>query len=116
MDNIRIKRIYEDPSDEDGYRILVDRIWPRGVSKEDAKLYSWKKELGPTDELRKWFGHDPEKFVGFQQKYSAELEGKKEDLLEIRNLAKDGNVTLLYGARDTDHNQAVVLLNTLKKL
>ena len=114
MNKIRIKRIYEDPSDDDGYRILVDRIWPRGVSKEDAKLDSWKKELGPSNELRKWFGHDPEKFAEFEKKYIAELEGKIGDFTEIRNLAKERTVTLLYGAKDTEHNQAVVLQNVLK--
>ncbi len=113
MNKIKIKRVYEDASNSDGYRILVDRIWPRGVSKEDAKLDDWKKELGPSNELRKWFGHIPDKYDEFAKKYIKELEDKKEDLAEIRKLAKDKTVTLLYGAKDTEHNQAVVLQNVL---
>ena len=116
MDKIKIKRIYEDVSPNDGYRILVDRIWPRGVSREEAKLDDWKKEIGPSNELRKWFGHVPDKFDEFVKRYTKELEGKKEDLAEIRNLAKDRTVTLLYGAKDTEHNQAVVLQKLLTNM
>jgi|SRR5690606_14820814 len=113
MYKIKIKRIYEDASSGDGYRILVDRIWPRGVSKEEAKLDDWKKEIGPSNELRKWFGHVPDKFDEFAKRYTKELEAKKEDLIGIRKLAKDRTVTLLYGAKDTEHNQAVVLQKLL---
>lgn len=115
MKDIRIKRIYEDPSKEDGHRILIDRIWPRGVSKKDAKLDDWVKDIAPTSELRKWFGHDPKKFDEFAKKYRKELDDKPEELDEIRKKSKDQTVTLLYGAKDTEHNQAVVLLSVLKR-
>jgi uncharacterized protein YeaO (DUF488 family) len=114
MKDIRIKRIYDDPSKNDGYRILIDRIWPRGVSKEDAKLDDWNKDVAPSDNLRKWFDHDPDKFDEFSKKYRKELEDKIKILDGIREKAKDQRVTLLYGAKDTDHNQAVVLQNLLK--
>ena len=115
MGEIKTKRIYEDPSDADGYRILIDRVWPRGVSKEDAKLDDWNKDIAPSDSLRKWFDHDPDKFDEFAKKYRKELDDKKEDLTEIRKKAKTQTVTLLYGAKDTEHNQAVVLQKVLKK-
>lgn len=115
MGKIQIKRIYEDPSKGDGYRILVDRLWPRGVSKEAAKLDEWNKDIAPTEKLRKWFDHDLKKFDEFTKKYSKELDDKKEDLTEIQKKAKDQTVTLLYGAKDTDHNHVVVLQKVLKK-
>jgi len=115
MQEIRTKRIYEDPSNNDGYRILIDRIWPRGVSKEDAKLDDWNKNIAPSDSLRKWFGHDPDKFDEFAKKYRKELDGKKEGLTEIRKKAEKQTVTLLYGAKDTEHNQAVVLQKLLNE-
>ena len=115
MKNLKIKRIYEDPSEDDGYRILVDRIWPRGVSKEDAKLDDWKKEIAPSEKLRKWFNHDPDKFDEFAKKYRDELDTKKEALTEIRDKMESRTVTLLYGAKDIVHNQAVVLQDILKK-
>ncbi len=111
---IKIKRIFDDPSKNDGYRILIDRIWPRGVSKEDAKLDDWNKDIAPSDTLRKWFDHDPDKFDEFAKKYRNELDDKKKDLAEIRKKAEERTVTLLYGAKDTEHNQAVVLQNVLK--
>ncbi|NNE77205.1 MAG: DUF488 domain-containing protein [Pricia sp.] len=114
MKKIRIKRIYEDPSNNDGYRILVDRIWPRSISKEDAQLDNWLKELAPSDELRKWFDHDPKKFDEFAKRYRKELDDKDSDLNEIKEKAKSQSVTLLYGAKDTEHNQAVVLLEILE--
>ncbi|WP_159023782.1 DUF488 domain-containing protein [Formosa sp. L2A11] len=115
MKTIKIKRIYEDPSDDDGYRVLIDRLWPRGMSKEDANLDDWKKEVTPSKKLRKWFDHDPSKFVDFAKKYRKELEYKTEDLDEIRKQAKQNSVTLLYGAKDTEHNQAVVLQKVLEE-
>ena len=115
MKKIEIKRIYDTPSNDDGYRILVDRIWPRGVSKEDAKLDEWNKDIAPTSELRKWFDHDPKKFEEFNEKYRKELEDKKDDLNDICEKAKSQTVTLLYGAKDTEHNQAVVLQKVLSK-
>ncbi len=115
MKTIKIKRIYEEPSCEDGYRILIDRVWPRGVSKEDAKLDDWKKEIAPSEKLRKWFNHDHDKFARFSQKYRKELEYKTKDLDAIRVKAKQMRVTLLYGAKDIEHNQAVVLQEILMK-
>jgi len=115
MNTIKIKRIYEDPSKNDGYRILIDRVWPRGVSKENAKLDDWMKDIAPSNELRKWFDHDPDKFDEFAKRYLKALNYKKENLMEVRKKAKDQAVTLLYGAKDTEHNQGVVLLKVLKK-
>ena len=109
MKTIRIKRVYENPSKSDGYRILVDRIWPRGLSKEDAKLDEWNKDLSPSTELRQSFDHDPDKFEAFTQEYKNELRSNKEGLKNLREKANDQTVTVLYGAKDTAHNQAVVL-------
>tara|TARA_R110001599_G_scaffold70640_2_gene197848 strand:+ start:89 stop:436 length:348 start_codon:yes stop_codon:yes gene_type:complete len=113
MNKIKIKRIYDLPSKDDGYRILIDRIWPRGVSQEEAMLDDWNKDITPSDELRKWFGHDPDRFNEFSKKYRKELDDKKEDLTAIRKKAVEQDVTLLYAAKDTEHNHAVVLQNVL---
>lgn len=111
--DIRIKRIYDEPASTDGYRILVDRIWPRGVSKADAHLDEWLADVAPSTELRKWFGHDPDLFAEFAERYRAELEGSPA-LAQLRErCAEHPVVTLLYSARDTEHNQAVVLLGIL---
>jgi len=111
---ILIKRVYEDKSEEDGYRVLVDRLWPRGLSKEKAGIDLWMKEIGPSDELRKWFNHDPAKWEEFKSKYNEELKDKKDLLAELKNLeSKHKKVTLLYGARDEQHNQAVVIAKEL---
>lgn len=115
MKTIKIKRIYEAPSGDDGYRILVDRVWPKGVSKEDARLDDWFKEVAPSEKLRKWFGHDPDKFDEFARKYRDELKDKAEELSKIREKAKEQTVTLLYGAKDTAHNQAIVLQKVLEE-
>ncbi len=110
MSEIVIKRVYEDYAKADGYRILVDRLWPRGVKKEDAHLDLWLKEIAPTNELRKWYGHEVEKWEKFSEKYWTEINENNtssEKLLEIvKNKSK---VTLLFGAKDKEHNQAVVL-------
>jgi uncharacterized protein YeaO (DUF488 family) len=107
---IRVKRIYEQPSKEDGYRVLVDRLWPRGVSKDQAKIDLWFKEIAPSEVLRKWFSHDPKKWDVFKRKYGRELGKKPELLLEIKRVEKEkGTVTLLYSAKDEEHNQAVAL-------
>ncbi len=118
---IKVKRIYEDKAENDGIRILVDRVWPRGISKENANLDEWIKEIGPTQSLRKWFGHDPDKFEAFEKKYIEELKNNEEqneafNTLEgiIKNARKD--VVLLFGAKDEKHNQAVVLKSYLKEL
>lgn len=107
-----INRIYEEYN-KDNVRVLVDRVWPRGVSKEKANLDHWIKEIAPSDSLRKWFGHDPEKFDSFKKKYKEELKSgeQKEALDQLKDIYKEnnGNVVLLYGAKDEKHNQAVVL-------
>jgi len=106
---IRTKRIYEEPSEDDGGRVLVDRLWPRGISKEKASLDRWEKDLAPSDDLRRWFGHDPAKWEEFLRRYRAELEGKEEALARLRREANEGTVTLLYAAKDEEHNNAVAL-------
>jgi uncharacterized protein YeaO (DUF488 family) len=107
--SIQIRRAYDPPGRGDGYRILVDRVWPRGVSKEDLDLDEWRKEIAPSTRLRKWFGHDPERWREFQKRYFVELEGKQDSVRELMKRARQGRVTLVYGARDPDHNQAVAL-------
>ncbi|NYB27286.1 MAG: DUF488 domain-containing protein [Methanobacteriaceae archaeon] len=112
---IKIKRAYQPPEEEDGFRILVDRLWPRGVSKDKVKLDLWLKEVAPSNELRKWFGHDPEKWSEFQKRYSAELKDKRIFLSKIKDLEKEkGTVTLIYSAKDEEHNDAVVLRDKLQ--
>ncbi len=109
---VKIKRIYEKPSDADGFRILVDRLWPRGVSKKDAKVELWLKEIAPGNDLRKWFGHEPEKWDEFKRRYFKELDaltGKEELLGVTAEHARKGVVTLLYAAKDEVHNNAVAL-------
>ncbi len=112
-DRVRLKQAYEPPSADDGIRILVDRLWPRGVSKVDAKLDQWMKEIAPSTELRKWFGHDPKKWQEFRRRYIAELAARREQIEHLRELAKTGVVTLVYSARDEAHNDAVVLREVL---
>jgi uncharacterized protein YeaO (DUF488 family) len=113
---IKIKRVYEPPADEDGFRVLVDRLWPRGLTKEKAKLNQWMKEVAPSDELRKWFSHDLGKWEEFKKKYSKELHGKRGLLDEIKQLEKEHRtVTLLYSAKDTERNNAVALKEILEK-
>ena len=107
--DIRVKRIYEAPAPDDGARVLVDRVWPRGVSKEEADLALWLKDIAPSTALRKWFGHDPARWDEFQKRYREELDADRPAVDELRGLLKKGRVTLLYGARDTEHNQAVAL-------
>jgi uncharacterized protein YeaO (DUF488 family) len=109
----KLKRAYEDPSADDGFRVLVERLWPRGVSKEEAHLDLWLKEVSPSPELRKWYSHDVAKWSEFQSRYRAEL-SKHEDLLKVlRDKGKAGTVTLVYGSRDAEHNSALVLQDFL---
>lgn len=115
MTHIQIKRVYMQPSSDDGMRILVDRLWPRGLTKEKASVDLWLKEIAPSNELRKWFAHDPGKWEEFQTRYLAELKGNAEPLARLKQEAAKGPVTLLYGAKDEEHNEAVVLLKILKK-
>jgi uncharacterized protein YeaO (DUF488 family) len=113
---LRIKRVYEKPAREDGGRVLVDRLWPRGMTKEAAKINLWMKEVAPSDRLRKSFCHDVKKWSDFQKRYRAELKQKEELLAELQKIEKEhGTLTLLFGARDEEHNQAVVLAEVLKE-
>src|SRR5882757_7339214 len=105
--NPMVKRIYEPPAPDDGQRVLVDRIWPRGLRKEDAALTLWLKDVAPSDELRKWFGHEPARWADFQERYRVELKGNGEAVAQLRGLLSKGKVTLLYGAHDEAHNNAV---------
>jgi uncharacterized protein YeaO (DUF488 family) len=106
---IQLKRVYEKPSRKDGLRVLVDRLWPRGLTKELAAVDLWLKDVAPSTELRQWFGHDPAKWKEFQARYRKELQGKKDSLKVLRQKQKGHTVTLLYGARDEEHNEAKVL-------
>jgi len=110
----KIKRIYQPYSQEDGYRVLVDRLWPRGVSKEKARIDLWLKDLAPSTELRKWFGHDPEKWAEFKKRYLAELDKNKNLINTLREAEKQHKtVTLLYAVRDEEHNEAVIIADAL---
>lgn len=111
---IKIKRVYEPAEKEDGIRILIDRLWPRGLSKEKAQVDLWLKEIAPTTELRKWFAHDPEKWNEFKKRYTAELKRNNEATSTLKDEMKKGKITLLYGAKDEAHNDAVVLQTFLK--
>ena len=106
---IWLKRAYDKPEPVDGTRVLVDRLWPRGLKKEDARLNVWLKEIAPSDDLRKWFGHDPDKWDEFKKRYAGELKGNAEAVKKLREIIEEGRVTLIYGAKDEQHNNAVVL-------
>ncbi len=113
---IKIKRIYDEPSIDDVYRILVDRLWPRGVSKTRAKVDLWLKGVTPTDKLRKWYSHDPKKWLEFQRMYKNELKDRLDELDKIKEIEKEKKiVTLVYAAKDTKHTHALVLLKILEK-
>jgi uncharacterized protein YeaO (DUF488 family) len=111
--DLTIKRVYEPPSPQDGARVLVDRVWPRGVTKEEANLALWLKEIAPSTALRKWFGHDPARWDEFRRRYIAELDANPAPVGELRALMRKGPVTLLYGAKDEAHNQARALADYL---
>jgi len=111
--NIRLKRAYEPPANGDGRRMLVDRLWPRGVSKADAAIDEWVKEIAPSTKLRKWFGHDPDRWNEFRKRYALEVREQSEQLAELRRLARKGLLTLVYSARDEAHNDAVALRQIL---
>jgi len=111
--DIQVKRVYDAPARTDGHRVLVDRVWPRGVSKAAAALDEWCRELAPSTALRQWFGHDPKRWAGFQRRYRAELRQHQDLLGAIRERARHGRVTLLYGARNEEFNQAVALRNAI---
>jgi uncharacterized protein YeaO (DUF488 family) len=112
-DDLKVKRVYEPPSPEDGARVLVDRVWPRGVKKEGAQLRLWLREAAPSTGLRRWYGHDPARFEEFRRRYRAELEANPGPVGRLLDLLRAGRLTLLYGARDETHNQARVLAEYL---
>lgn len=113
MATIEIKRIYDAPDKADGFRILIDRLWPRGIKKVDAALDLWLKEIAPSNTLRKWFNHDAEKWPEFQKRYAKELEDKQDLIDLIKEKAKAQTVTLLFGSKEMEHNNAVALLNII---
>jgi uncharacterized protein YeaO (DUF488 family) len=113
--DVRLKRAYEAASAEDGYRVLVDRLWPRGVSRKQAQLDQWEKDLAPSTELREWFGHEPGRFPEFRRRYIDELRANAQRLRELRRRARLGTVTLVYSAHDSEHNDAVVLAEVLRR-
>ncbi|HET7053851.1 MAG TPA: DUF488 domain-containing protein [Solirubrobacterales bacterium] len=112
---IRLKRAYEPADPADGYRVLVDRLWPRGLSRERAGIDGWERELAPSTELRQWFGHEPSRFPEFRRRYLEELGERRPVLAGLRRRAREGTLTLVYAAKDTDHNDAVVLAEVLRR-
>ena len=112
--DVRIKRIYDPPDRSDGYRVLIDHVWPRGISRERAKLDEWERDLAPSDELRKWFDHIPERFEEFRARYRQELATHADQIEELRTRAIKRPVTILYAARDQEHNNAVVLAELVR--
>ena len=113
--DVRLKRAYEPASAKDGYRVLIDRLWPRGISKKQAKLDEWAKELAPSSQLREWFGHEPSRFPEFRRRYIDELRADAPRLKELRRRARMGTLTLVYSAHDSEHNDAVVLAEVLQR-
>ena len=113
--DVRVKRIYEPAERSDGYRVLVDRLWPRGISHDRAKLDAWEKDLAPIAALRTWFGHRPDLFDEFRERYVTELGDHRSLLSELRRRARRGTLTLVYSARDTEHNDAVVLAEVIRR-
>jgi uncharacterized protein YeaO (DUF488 family) len=113
MSTIKIKRVYDKPSNDDGYRILIDRVWPRGISKKEAKLDEWNKVVAPSAGLREWFGHTDDRFDEFEKRYRHELRTEKDELKRLKKIASKQKLTLLYGAKNETHNQAVVLQKIL---
>jgi uncharacterized protein YeaO (DUF488 family) len=111
---IRSRRVYEPAAPDDGYRVLIDRLWPRGVSREAARVDEWARDLAPSDELRRWFGHDPAKFEEFRRRYVEELRGPRDRLDELRRRAEAGPVTIVFAARDAEHSNAAVLVDVLR--
>jgi uncharacterized protein YeaO (DUF488 family) len=112
-ENVKLKRAYEPVSHADGTRVLIDRLWPRGVKKQDAAIEKWAKELSPSTELRKWFGHDPARWQEFRRRFAEEVRQHPQELEELRALARQGPITLIYAAHDEVHNDAVVLRDVL---
>jgi uncharacterized protein YeaO (DUF488 family) len=113
--DVRVKRAYEPAAPTDGYRLLIDRLWPRGVSRQRAKLDGWEKELAPSAELRHWFGREPRRFEEFRRRYIEELRSQRPRLTALPRRARQGTLTLVYSAQDTEHNDAVVLAEVLRR-
>jgi uncharacterized protein YeaO (DUF488 family) len=112
---IRLKGVYEPPDPSDGFRVLVDRLWPRGLWKEKARIGGWRKDLGPSDALRRWFGHDPRKWIEFRRRYLSELRAKQGEVEDLAEQVRQRTITLLYAAADEKYNNAVVLKEVLDK-
>ena len=113
---VKVKRVYDEPAKSDGHRVLVDRIWPRGLKKSEARIDEWPREIAPSTGLRKWFKHDPDKWEQFKKKYFAELEEHREKVEKLARESRKRSVTLLFGAKDTEHNNAVALKEYLERL
>jgi uncharacterized protein YeaO (DUF488 family) len=113
--SIQVKRVYEKPAKADGRRVLVDRIWPRGLTKDKAQIDDWLKEIAPSTRLRKWFGHDPARWKEFKRRYAAELDDNREQVKQLAREARKRTVTLLFGAKDIEHNNAVALKEHIEK-
>jgi len=113
---VRVKRVYDQPAKADGYRVLVDRVWPRGLKKSEARIDEWLREIAPSTALRKWFKHDPDKWKEFKKKYSAELDDHREQVEKLVREARKRTITLLFSARDTEHNNAVALKEYIEQL
>ena len=113
--DIRLKRAHDAVASTDGFRVLIDRLWPRGISRQRAQLDAWEKELAPSTMLRQWFGHEPDRFEEFRKRYIEELRDQRPRLTALRRRARHGTLTLVYAARDTEHNDAVVLAEVLRR-
>jgi uncharacterized protein YeaO (DUF488 family) len=113
--SVQTKRVYEPPSAADGYRVLIDRLWPRGVAKEKARIDEWAHDLAPSDDLRRWFGHRPERFEQFAHRYTGELRGHQDHISALRRRGRNGTVTLVYAARDSEHSNAAVLAPIIRR-
>jgi uncharacterized protein YeaO (DUF488 family) len=113
--DIRLKRAYEPAASADGFRVLIDRLWPRGISRERAQLDAWEKEVAPSAELRQWFGHEPKRFEEFRRRYIEELRDQRPLLTALRRRAQEGTLTLVYAAHDTEYNDAVVVAEVLRR-
>jgi uncharacterized protein YeaO (DUF488 family) len=113
--SVETKRVYESASADDGYRVLIDRLWPRGLSRADVRLDAWARALAPSDELRRWFAHRPERFDEFRRLYTEELREHADEVAELRRRARGGKVTLVYAARDSEHSNAAVLAPIIRR-
>ena len=115
MINVETRRVYKSATADDGYRVLIDRLWPRGLSKADARVDAWARALAPSDELRHWFAHEPERFDEFRRRYTEELREHADEVAELRRRARVGKVTLVYAARDSEHSNAAVLAPIIRR-